>query len=194
MEKSEHFKVFRWIDFLSFGLSAIIADLILGYFLFNANVDLSATMLMIVVGICFWIPYVGILLGRNKWVRKIDFTTKHGIPVISNGFPVKREDVERITDETIAAWDEACNWNRSAKAVSDLRIVFEDFPIYEKNGSKRKLAGYLANKSAVVGFKLNEPLDKTALAHELGHEIHYDYTGRYDNSECHKFMKNHGLR
>ncbi len=42
-------------------------------------------------------------------------------------------------------------------------------------------------------FRL-EPLEHTALEHELGHVIHGLATGTWDQEEHHSFMKKHGLR
>jgi hypothetical protein len=185
-------KVFRWIDALTFGLAALLANAIFVYFLFNAeNQTGQGTALLIVTGLLFWLPYVMLLISRAKWIKNISYITKHGLPVVTNGFPVKKEDVERITDETIAAWDKAIPWNQSATAIQTLFIEFKPFPITEEGNTTRKFAGLLKNSWALVGYKDN--LDQTALAHELGHEIHHAWTGYYDNDGCHQYMKDHNL-
>lgn len=192
-KSKDQIKVFRWSDALTFGLLGLLADLILGYFLFNAeNLTTSAGTLLCVLGLMFWIPYVMVLLARIKWVKKISFVTKHGLPVVTNDFPVKKEDVERITDETIEAWNTTVHWNKSAEAIQTLFIEFRSFPIVEKNNVNRKFAGLLKNKWAIVGFK--DDLNKTALSHELGHEIHYAWSGGYNNDACHDFMRAHKLK
>lgn len=191
-KSKDQIKVFRLWDTLTFGGIAFIASVILGYFFVNAeNIDLQGRIGLVATGLMFWLPYVMFLLARAKWIKKISFVTKHGLPVITNGFPVKKEDIEEITDHTIQLWDSAVPWSQSGTAIQTLFIEFKEFPLTDNRDTNRKFAGLLKNKWAIIGYK--EDLHVTALDHELGHEIHYALTGSYDNEGCHEYMRTHGL-
>lgn len=186
---NSNFKVFRWIDFLSFGLLALAVTAVAIYAIIaGTNLTANAIALLIVMSLAFYIPYVVILVARHKRLSKINFITKHGIAVFTGGFDVSKEEVENITAEAIILWKNATKWKDAQTAVDGLFIYFKEYPV-ERNLSK--FAGYLIGKHAVIGWK--EDLDKTALFHELGHAIHREWTGKSDNDAAHKFMKAHNL-
>lgn len=186
-------QVFRWIDFITFGIVGIVTNLILGYFLFQSGFDLQTKMLLGCVGLAFWLPYVGTLLTRASWKKNVTYITKHGIPVITNGFPIARLDVEQETDRAIADWNYVLERNDSEESIQDVIVTFKKHPVAETGTTKRKLNGFLKAKNAIIGYKPDKSLHNTALHHELGHEIHRDWVGYYSNSESHKFMRKHGL-
>lgn len=191
-KSKDQMKVFRLYDFLTFGMVGVLADGIMAYFLVNGlNLDAQKIALMIVVGLAFWVPYVVLLLGRLKFTKSISYVTRQGLPVVTNGFDAKQADVEAEIDRTIKLWDAATGKKIAAEAIQTLFIEFKHFPVYEEGNMARKFAGLLKNKWALVGYKPD--LQKTALAHELGHEIHYKLVGYYDNEECHKYMAEHHL-
>lgn len=189
----ERMKVFTLKGFLSFGLLPLIIDAIFIYFLFSAvNLTVSSAVLLIVVGLFFWLPYVSILLTRREWMKNISFVTRQGLPVIIHDFAVKKEDVEAVIDETIKAWNKVLGNYESADAVANLFIEFQPLPVHHWRDLNKSLAGMLVGAKAVIGWK--PKIYATALAHELGHEIYANHVGYYDNEDCHRFMAQNKLR
>lgn len=184
-------KVFTFKDFLRFALIAIFANIIFIYFLLNSVTKIQNVVMTIVTGLCFWLPYVSVLKTRRDWIKSVAFVTKHGLPVITNEFDVKQADVEAVTDETIEAWDIVLNKN-AADVIDTLFIEFKPYPVHHWRDPSKALAGMLIGKKAVIGHKPD--IHATALSHELGHEIHYNYIGYYDADSCHEFMKKNRLR
>lgn len=189
---SQYFKLFRLPETLIF---LAVLSLPTGAFIYACLNGLSAEpqafALMLVVTITFWLCYVGFLISRKIYLNKITFVTKDGLGIINNGFDVIQEDVEGLTAETILRWNDACKFNRSASAMEGLVIEFKSFPVNPDNRNFGSLAGYLVGGKAVVGYKTD--LKTTAFQHELGHAIHHEFTGIWDNEACHNFMKLNNL-
>ena len=181
---SQEFKLFRWVHLLVFGTANLIPTFCLIYAIHYGVSGEPLAMLSVVTGL-FWGIYGLFLYQRNKFLNRITYITKHDIAVITNGFNVKQDDVERLTDDTIKAWDAACDFDRSAKSLEGLWVEFKTFPVklHSKVGT---FAGYTIGNNVVIGYKDN--LIETAYQHELGHVIHKEFTGMWNNDKCHEFM------
>jgi len=154
------------------------------------NISGEPLILMSVVTGLFWAIILLNIFLRYSFLKKITFITKHDMAIVSNGFAVKKEDVEKLTDETIAKWNTAMGVNKAAQSLAGLWIEFRTFPVSHAR-VMGPLAGYLIGSNAVVGFKEN--LKETAMTHEQGHKIHEGFIGHPDNDKCHQFMQEHNL-
>lgn len=185
----QDFKLFRWLDILTFcGVNSIPTFCLI----YSLCYGLSGQPLFMVslVTACFWGCYFLFLYNRKKYLNRITFVTKHQIAIIANEFSVKQSDIENLTDEIIQKWNAACNFNKSAESLVGLWVEFRPFPVI-LHSKINPLAGYLIGNSSVVGWK--EDLKSTAFQHELGHKIHEVYAGYASNDACHKFMTDHSL-
>lgn len=177
-------------------LAAIILAIagICGYVTFFAGVALAwePIALMWTTVAIFALIYLRSIALRKQYLDTITFVTKDGIIVIAGKFDVVYDEFETIVRKTTLAWNEAIGGDfESSKALDKTTVIFEKFPVehYTKKGS---LSGYAIGKHIIVGFK--EPLESTALAHELGHIIHKEWIGYPDEQKSHEFMRQHKLR
>lgn len=177
------------LDLVTFGAPGVIATALTIY-AYTQGISGSPLALLIVTSAAFLAIYVALVCYRYSLISKITFTTKHGLHIIDNGFPVDKAEVEAVTETTIHDWSAILSPDRCQDSISELVVSFEQYPIY--HNTMGKLAGYAIGDNVVVGFK--KPLDSTALAHELGHFIYKEYSGVFDNKQCHAFMKEHGLK
>ena len=187
----QSFKLFRWIDFVTFGIIEGFVTSVYVYALLNGlYAQTSGFWGLTIVTACFWAIYGYTLILRKQYLSKITFITKHQIAVIANGFDVKQADVEAETDELIIKWNTACKFDKAADALVGLWVKFDTFPITDM-ANMGTLAGYTVGSSSVIGWKAD--LKDTAFQHELGHHVHHLFTGYWSNTECHKFMQANNL-
>lgn len=189
---SEKFKTFRLFDLLSFGGFAMIPTLATAY-AYAHDVRGEALYLLLTVTAMFWFIYGYIVYWRSKFVKNISFITKHKIAVFANEFQINQSEFEAVVDDTIEKWAKATNQDTEScsKALEMLFVSFHAMPVKLHSKPNELFAGVLIGDMAVVGWK--EELNKTALAHELGHKIHWVWTGAADNDGCHNFMVDHKL-
>jgi len=185
--------LFRFADFISFCSPFIVSSALTIYAAFN-GVTGSALALLFVLSAMFLAVYVALLITRYNFLKKITFSTRHGLNVITNGFDVPQNEIEQITEDTITKWamvlrNHGQNITICRSAVKNLYVYFREFPI--EHNTLGKLAGYAIGDNVVVGHKTD--LSRTAFAHELGHFIYREWTGTFENTNCHAFMKQNGL-
>lgn len=180
---ADNFKLFTWIDVASFcGINSIPTFCLIYSLCYNLK---GAPLYgMITVTACFWLVFAAYLFNRQLFLNKITFITKQQVGVMTNGFDVKQADAEAEIGETIAAWDAACKFNKSAEALNGALVSFKTFPVADRK--TLNLAGFTIGNSCTIGWKTD--LKETAFQHELGHIIHHEYTGEYNNDACHQFM------
>ena len=184
--------LFRLIDVVSFGSPFIVCSTLTIYAACH-GVTGSPLALLSVVSLAFLAIYVVILVARYRFIKRITFTTTHGLHVITHNFPISQNEIEQITESTIVSWAGVLqtygqNTGMCREAVKDLYVFFKDFPIINSFG---KFAGYAYGDVVVVGYKAD--LNSTALAHELGHYIYKEWMGTFENTDCHAFMRKHNL-
>lgn len=185
---AQDLKTFRWIDFAMIGGASSIPTFCLIYAI-NYGVSGQPLAMLSVVTASFWGIYALYLYHRKQFINTITFITKQDVGIITNGFDVKQLEVESEIDEAIKNWNIACNFDRSAKALDGALVSFKTFPVQDR--TVLNLAGFTIGNSCTVGYKPD--LKQTAFQHELGHILHKEYSGVYDNEACHKFMKDHNL-
>lgn len=193
---SDKFKLFTLKDFInpgSFGPITTILALILTLTV-GSKIGLEAIILMWVVSAAFYIPYLVILITRAKWLHRITFITSDGVAVITNKLPILRAEVESIIKQTLGNWEDVTEWPGVRKSLKDTIVEFKTGPLYlyHPKNKKQQVAGYGVKGFYIIEYKVD--LNKTALAHELGHEIHAKWTGKISNTAEHAFIKEHGLK
>ena len=189
---SQYFKLIRFPETLIFlGVLSIPTFAFIYACLNGLIAQPQAFALMLVVTSAFWLGYAGFLAIRKSYLNKLTFVTKDTLGIISNGFDIKQSDIEALTAETIAKWNIACKFDRAVKGIEGIVVEFKSFPVTPDNRNFGSLAGYLIGGKAVVGYKSD--LKTTAFQHELGHAIHKEFTGVWDNEACHKFMAANNL-
>jgi hypothetical protein len=185
---NNNFKLCTLLDLVTFGGVNMVPTFCLIY---SLCYKLRGAPLygMIATTACFWLVFGAYLLARKLFLNKITFITKQQVGVITNDFAVKQADAEAEIDQTIAAWDVACKFNKSAETLDGAMVEFQTFPVADAQGVK--LAGFTIGNSCCVGWKTD--LKETAFQHELGHIIHIEYYGSANNDACHLFMKQNNL-
>jgi hypothetical protein len=194
--------LFRLKDVLAFMLPALIIT-ILGTYAAITGVEVEGTSPIVAIGLIYavaavmWVIYGILVFSRWKYYNKIDFVTKHGWFVVTNGCNIKKEDIENEVDETIALWKSKAMWvdeiwDKANREINkDWWLFCEPGKIeHERLGS---LAGYVTGDNIVIGFVGVRPIQRTALAHEVGHILHKAYWGLLDNREAHNFITNNDL-
>jgi hypothetical protein len=185
------FSAFRLSDLLTFGAFGALLTVLAGIVYAN-GVTGEPLALMIFIAVIAWAIYGLVVYGRYKLTRRITYITKQKVAVITNGFSAKKEDVESIIDKVIADWNAAIGWSGSAKALEGFFVEFRAYPVKMHSRPNAGLfAGFTTGNGSVVGYK--DDLSTTALFHELGHKVHWQWTGEANNDECHKFMAEHNL-
>lgn len=176
---------------------------------------LPAQLLAVVVLILAWLGLVPVYVHRIFWRKQIKFITKHGLLVMwkDDKYAVKQEEVEAVTQKCHDDWLQSNILRKeipSDKERSDLimqafagnMVLFREhpFPLHQRYGlGRRMLAGLHEGEFLQVG--LNGPVERTALHHELGHDILDDVlkipggTRSKDpmDDPHHKIMKAEGL-
>ena len=189
----------RPLDLATFGVPIVAVSALTTYAYLQGTTG-EALAMLVVLTVCFVGIYVAFLVWKYKFLSTIYFTTKHGLHVINNEFVVSKAKIEEITEDTILEWAAVIeklekaspgSWvQRCRKCIDGLFVSFEPFPII--HSSMGKLAGYAVGDNVVVGYK--EDLDRTALAHELGHYMHKEKMGYFDNEMEHDFIRIYGLK
>jgi hypothetical protein len=185
----DKFGLFRLKDMAPTAGIALITSSLTIYAYSNGTTGAPLVML-IFVSLLFWLGLGVLVFLRKQYLNKISFISKHNLAIVSNGFPVKKDDVEAVIDSTIKGWYAASGWSGCADAIIGLWVFFDKYPV-PHNFSQRNIAGYIAGDVITVGYLEN--MTKTALMHELGHKIHTAWTGVDDEVAAHKFMNAHNL-
>lgn len=187
-------RLFRWLDFFTFGLPSTVVTGITIYAGAN-GVSGEPLILLAVMTAMFDLIYCYLIFYRWQQIKNINYSV-FGMDVICNNHPVKKEDMEKIISKTIDMWAVVLKTKGvdspntlAVEAIDGLLISWENFPIVNQWG---KFAGLAFGKYVQVGYK--EDLNSTALAHEIGEFIFGKYNkGILSSPLCHQFMKENNL-
>jgi hypothetical protein len=147
--------------------------------------------------------FIGIWM-RLSWLRKraleaFTWFPTYGFMVYPGGYQVPPAAVfDSSIRKTLQAWSQfhpeaetiltsKVNWVRFEKGLDESA----------KNPAKLKVEGYTVavSHSMHVDYDApDDPLEKTAFEHELGHVIHGFATNKWDMAEHHEFMKKNALK
>mgnify|MGYP001812862228 CR=1 FL=1 len=195
------FRVFRWTDALTFGLAAVLATVGLITAALTPQpypISWDRWLGFGVVVALFWAGYIKIIYWRSTFRKRITYTTRHGVYVIANEYPVGRTEFEATVqglmfDYTVAFHADGEEHDQAIiDAVSDTLVIWMPYP-FEKHRKPQKLAGLFKphRKAMLVGY--TRPLTDSALGHEFGHLILEYVKGDGSEDTLRKFTKKHGL-
>jgi len=149
------------------------------------------------------VAFIGVWF-RFCQARKDDLATFTWYPTY--GFMVKPEnyilpspaDMDALIKKTIDAWTPY--FPQAGSIVADGDVIWAWFlkglNENDQNRAHQKVKGLTIGYSTMMEIDYDtptDPLDKTAFAHELGHIIMGNATGKWDEAVHHAFMREHGL-
>ena len=164
-------KIFRWIDFLTFGLAALLATVAAVWVQLTPQ-EGSAYFVTWATAAGFWLVYAMLLLGRLRLKQSVWFQTRHGLLILrTNQRPLPlRMEIEEVTSQVIAAWSHVYRAHRVRELVHGLFVQWEPFPFAHRAKPGFKFTGLASGNTILVGYRY--PLRDTAFAHELGHVLY----------------------
>jgi hypothetical protein len=132
-----------------------------------------------------------IVFRRWKALSSITFTTSHGLNVVCGEYidQVSKDKVEKIVSDTLDLWKTKVNISPK-DPLKDWTLAWQPKPFDAPNG---KVNGITSAKYFLIEVGFTEPLESTALSHEIGHVLHADFAGFWNESIEHEFIKTHGL-
>lgn len=200
-------RVFRWIDFLTFGAAAVLATATAVWAQMTPQ-RTSAYFVTWAAAAGFWFVYLMLLLNRLRLRRSVWYVTRHGLLVMRSNLrplPLKGE-VEDLTEETLQAWRKAADaitavlpelrgtFDRKLRgAVDGLFCHWRPFPFEHRARPGFHFTGLSSGDTILVGYRA--PLATTAFQHELGHVLMKALHGGrpHDENEFIAFTTKNGL-
>ena len=189
-------KVFTLLDFVTFGLLAVIA-IVADVAVLASDAQFQAKALMTTVCVAFAAIYAIILIMRKKTIDSCDFITECGWGVRNNSrIKITKEEVDLEIQKAKDLWKAAISWDAGVDAVMNKNwmIVFED-NVGTNPCTGRRVAGitiaikFSAFDGQLIIYKMDTlTLQTSALTHEIGHLIYFGKFGVLDNEMTHKFM------
>lgn len=183
-------KLFTLIDTLTFGglaLAALVLALIASFNGLNDHVPLRGWVILWVTVTLFWAIYARYLQLRHRALKKIKYITKHGLIMMDDGGKMpSREEVEAETERTLAAWQ--APWEDRAKKYPKVETPAEvlargvnvwvrEAP-FQLHGKGPKFMGFARPFTLQIAVGMDgRPMERTALAHELGHLLTFRILG-----------------
>lgn len=192
MDKLEIFKrVISWNvggAFLFFAAVIVVAAICVSIF---ASAGIQANLLMWLTALTFLVIAGLVMFFRAKELKKVSFNGKYNIDVLTNGFDIKKEDFDKEVSEVVEDWSKVIENHNIEDALDGVIVEFEEYPVkHPQDGSE--VAGYTRGSYIAVGYR--NGLKSSALAHELGHIIYRDWSGKQDQKSAHEFVKENNLR
>lgn len=195
------FHVFRWLDFLTFGLPAILASGLAAGAVVTPGNPLIGKLIAGATALGFMFVYAMIAARRLAFLNRIVYVSAHGIFVMRPEHGVEMEtrilfekEVERVTK----LWEGAVlkeNGNpavvrRSLQGVS-LTWRTAPFDLHTKPGFKWMGMTSASAKAMQVGYK--DPVESTALGHEIGHVVLLAWKGDGSDETLKRMHEQHGV-
>jgi len=194
-------KVFNLLDFVTFGMLAVIA-IVADIAVLAGDAPLQAKALMTVVSLAFAAVYAVILIMRKKTIDSCAFLTDYGWGVRNNSKAViTKEEFDADFQKAKDLWASAIAWSDAVDAAlkNNYLVVFENGVGVDPE-SNRKIAGitkaskFSAFDGELVIYEMDTlTLQTSAFKHEVGHLIYFGKYGELDNAATHKFMADHNL-
>ena len=173
--KPYRFRIFRWLDSLTFGLAAVASTAMLG-FLCLTHGSTSVAVLLSMLSFVFWWTYAIILVRRIAFKRSIAYITVHGLVVLKSRFDVAQEAIDQETRGIIALWHVALRESGTApilviRAINGTIVRFVEAPFVLNKKPTFPWMGLFSELGEVVTIGYRSAIGSTTLAHELGHVI-----------------------
>ncbi len=167
---------------------------------FTGKHVVQGVILMTLVGLGFIGAWIRVLLGRKKELSEYKWYPTYGLMVHDDngGYHLPGTVLlEALVFRTIQAWAPYHKADVLMKGNQVIWVYFKkDLNENDKNLAHRKVAGITIGYSSVMEIDYNsadQPIEATALRHELGHLIMGWDTGLWNEEVHHAFMKAHGL-
>lgn len=191
---------FRIYDLLTIGLGAIASIFCLIYVYLHkiktpyANEGIA---LLSVVALTFLGIYLVYLLQRRSWLNEFTWLPEYGLMVHLGEYRgANKSDLRTETERTINAWAHGIVFAKHYLLLDVTWIFFERGLNTSANLlTGRKTKGFVISgtRLAYVDFDYDEPLNKTAYSHELGHIIYGNSSKLWDEKAHHEYMSKHNL-
>jgi hypothetical protein len=186
--------LFTWIDFLTFGLAAILA--IAGATaatVFGAMAGAGAPIYIVswLSALGFVGIYVALLVWRAKALKQSRLT-RHGVMYVNEGFGPSLSDFELYTSRAIHMWNSVGN---PSKPTGEHLLVDAQGAIVvrlrvaaDTKYSSLKGRAYGRHWLVPAGSPRGE-----AIIHALLHLMYEEWTGNDDIDRAHEWFRRHGL-
>jgi len=198
------FRVLRWIDFLTFGLPVILAAaLTVGVAVTPGN-PLVGKLVTGAMALGFAFVYAALVGRRLAFARAIAYVTSHGLVVMQSEWTPIRVFVEKETERVVQLWEKAVELEREAAfkqlktavqraihtgrelpvvrpAVRGVVVRWATAPFSMHVRPGFKWMGLTSGSGESMMVARVDPLDRSALGHEIGHVIMMKW--RDDGSE-----------
>jgi hypothetical protein len=203
--------VFRWWDFVSFGLLGVYVFGFLIYGLIHGATALDGSKapadwpyLMAATGLGFFFVYYRVIVIRQKEIAGFVLLggPKYGFAVNFGDYIPAGETHEALFNLWMSTADE---WVKAGWTLDQIHNALNQDYIWvwfkpeDATGGidlpqqAGKVAGYTIYRQMVIGYKQGVPFEKTAAAHELGHVIQGTITNVWDIAIHHQRSKELGL-
>ena len=195
------FYVFRWIDFLTFGMATILSTVLSCWASLTPGNPIVGLVISWAASVGFSFVYAMILGRRLAFERDIAYVTIHGLVVMRSEWIAQRLRVERETERVFKLWETAidnhlddqdnaragrppgtlASKGRGLQIVRPtitgvvLRWAKAPFTLHIRPAFKWMGLTSGSGRSMMVGHV--EPLDRSAFGHEIGHAILIHWLG-----------------
>lgn len=199
--------VYRWWDFLSWGLNGVYTFGFLIYGLMHGVHGSSSAVaqwpyLMSVTGLAFFFIYWRVIVIRQREIAGFILigTPRYGFAVNFGLFPSAGLDqlIPSIVMRLASKWGGVPESQFSLRTV-DAALTKDLIWVWFKPGdvdlphTASKVAGYTVYRQMVVGYKKGATIEQTSFEHELGHVIQGEVTNVWDQAIHHARSKKYGL-
>ncbi len=159
----------------------------------------QAVALCWVVVAAFLGIYLRLLWMRWTTLKQYRWYPTYGFMLRQDGYQLPEEGIlDGSVWKTIQVWSKHHpNAEQIVKSAVNWVSFHKDLNENDKNRARAKVKGFTVAVSHTMAIDYDspdEPLDRTAFEHELGHIIHGFATQNWDMEQHHEFMKKHGLR
>lgn len=149
-----------------------------------------------------WGIYAWLVSMRKKLIDSYPHMTKHGVMVdlaaARGRWTLKQveEEIDRSVVLTAGALGKSSANMHEMLASKHVWLRFEPGPIDHPQNRAVKVAGFITHKGEHMRVGVESSMtsiDKSALAHEVGHVLLGRHTEDWDQGRHHAFMVEHGL-
>ena len=189
-------QVFTLWDALTFGLMAVIVTVLALVVTFNGlNRDKPwwRWVGLYLVVLLFWGGYANVVKWRYDLKQRVVCVTPHATIFVKDGGVVPDcTDVTKEIDRTLDAWRKVPDLTIPDKL--DLMVFIKPFPFEMHKHPGNKFAGFAKPWDAMIGVWFDgRPVEKTALAHELGHIILFKAGQKQDETTFKSYADQYGV-
>lgn len=188
-------RAFRFLDLATFGLAALIIT-VFAIFVQTTKQRMDAYGLMWATAGCFWAIYGAVVYLRWKFIQSYPIFLTGGILVNPDKYETSDKVLGKEVQRVLALYEPFVP--RAAALIADTNVwfTFRPGPFPHPQILNAKVAGFVTvgGESGQIGYTaVDQPIEKTAFAHELGHVILGRAWDDWDEEKHHAFMKKNGL-